>query len=160
MKRLLFLALALLLTPALAGCDSGSDDDNGGNSGGDNSGGISATVDGAAFSPDSVNPTFDGGVLQVTGIRGTADQLTIAVPNASQGTFNISQTSQVMIMYREGTTAYQANGVTALGGASGTVTISSLSESGASGTFSGTLLDAATGGGTITVTDGSFDVTF
>jgi hypothetical protein len=159
MKTFLTLSLALLLVPALAGCDSGDDDGDGGGNGGGN-GGITATVDGADFAPDSVNPTLDSGVLQVTGIRGTTDQLTVSVPNASEGSFTISQTSPVMIMYREGTTVYQANGVTALGGAGGTVTVESLGDSGARGTFSGTLLDGAGGSGTISVTNGQFDVSF
>ena len=158
MKVLCAPLLALLLLPALTGCDSEGDDGNGGDNG--NDGSITATVDGANFVPDSVNPTFEGGVLQVTGIRGTTDQLTFSIAGAAVGTFMVAPTSQVMIMYREGTTVYQANGATVLGGASGTLTIQSLSDTGAQGTFSGTLFNITAGSGTIPVSNGQFDVSF
>jgi hypothetical protein len=165
MKRLLTLLFALFLVPALAGCDSGSDDDdpNGGGGGGGGGGStIAATVDGDALTFDSASATFDGGVFQATGIRNNnTDQLTVSVVGAAPGTFTLSPNDPtVTIIYREGATPYQANGVTAAAGASGTVTIDAIDASGASGTFSGTLVNISNLQETISVTDGEFDVSF
>jgi len=163
MKRLFTLLFALVLIPALVGCDSGSDDDD--SNGGGGSGGssvITATVDGDALTFDSASATNDGSVFQATGIRNNnTDQLTVRVNNPEAGTFSVAPTdTRVGIIYREGTTPYQADGVTALSGASGTVTISEISDSGARGTFTGTLVNVSNPQQTISVTNGEFDVTF
>ena len=162
--RLLFsLLLAFFLVPALAGCDSGSDDDdsNGGGSGGGAST-ITATVAGNALTFDTASSTNDGSVFQVTGIRdNNTTQLTVRVNTPETGTFSIAPSdARVGIIYREGTTPYQADGVTALSGASGTVTISEISDGGARGTFTGTLVNVTNPQQTISVTNGSFDVSF
>lgn len=160
MKRLLPLLFALFLVPALIGCDSGSDDDSDGDGGG-SGGGITATVDGTGFTPDSVSPTFEDDLFQVTGIRGTTDQLTVSVLSPSEGTFSVAPNdATVRIIYREGATPYQADGILAAAGASGTVTLDSFSDSGARGTFSGTLVNVTNPQQTLSVTDGEFDVSF
>lgn len=164
MKRLFTLLFALFLIPALVGCDSGSDDDDSNGGGGGSGGGsvITATVDGDALTFDSASATNDGSVFQVTGIRNNnTDQLTVRLNNPEAGTFSVAPTdTRVGIIYREGTTPYQADGVTALSGASGTVTISEISDSGARGTFTGTLTNVTNPQQTISVTNGSFDVSF
>ena len=159
MKRIFTLFCTLFLVSALAACDSNDDGDDGGNGNGGASSSITASIDGATYTADNTSATFDSGVLQVTGTRGTMEQLTILVPNASQGTATVAQSSPVSIMYREGTTTYQANGVTVLAGASGSITVQVLSDAGAEGTFSGTLVDAI-GSGSVTLTGGTFEVTF
>jgi len=160
MKRLFPLFLTLLLVPALIGCDSGSDDDDsdGGNSGGS---AITATVDGNALTFDTADATNGSGVFQVTGIRGNTTQITVRLNNPETGTFSVAPSdARVGIIYREGTTPFQADGVTALSGASGSVTINVISDSEASGTFSGTLVNVSNPQQTISVTNGEFDVTF
>lgn len=159
-KHLLTLFFALAL--AFAGCDSASDDDDGnGNGNGNGSAGITATVDGTALTFDSASATNDGGVFQVTGIRGNTTQITVRLNNPETGTFSIAPSdARVGIIYREETTPFQADGVTALSGASGSVTIDAISDSEASGTFSGTLVNISNPQETISVTNGEFDVTF
>lgn len=161
MKRIPTILLALLLIPALAACDSG-DSDDGGDGGGTGSSGITATVAGTALTFDSASATNDGSVFQATGIRdNNTTQLTVRVNNPGTGAFTIAPNdARVGIIYREGTTPYQADGILAAAGASGTVTISEISDSGARGTFSGTLVNVTNPQETISVTNGEFDVTF
>jgi hypothetical protein len=163
MKRIPTFLLAFLLTFALAACDSG-DSDDGGNGGGNGnaSGGITATVAGTALAFDSASATNDGSVFQATGIRdNNTTQLTVRVNDPETGAFSIApNNARVGIIYREGTTPYQADGVLAAAGASGTVTISEIGDGDARGTFSGTLVNVTNPQETISVTNGTFDVTF
>lgn len=161
MRRTPTLLLAFLLTFAFAACDSGDSDDDG-NGNGNGNAGITATVDGNALTFDSASATNDGSVFQATGIRdNNTTQLTVRVNTPETGTFSVAPNDvRVGIIYREGATPYQADGVLAAAGASGTVTISEISEGGARGTFSGTLVNVTNPQETISVTNGEFDVTF
>lgn len=150
MKRLVALGLLSILA---AGCSS---DDGPTDPGGSSSGGaMSARIDGANWTAQSVTASYLGGVLSVSGTDGTS-------------TINLS--AAVQATGPQDLAAGSANGNVVIGsstwyavgqGGSGTMTVTSLSASGAAGTFAftgGPLPGGATG--TRTITEGTFSVQY
>lgn len=156
--RLVPILMALFLV--VAGCDSnddGGDDNNNGNPFGNGS--VTATVDGNSFSAAIVVATFQSGVLGIGATKtvtgGTVqEQINIAIPNAAEGTYPVSLTNPVSIVYSTGSLA----GATGYAGSSGSITIDELTDQGASGTFEFTGVNNAQE--TVTVTNGQFSVSF
>ncbi|MEM9997022.1 MAG: DUF6252 family protein [Bacteroidota bacterium] len=148
---LLCACFALILTA----CDSDDDDDLPGGPIGGNAG-VTATVDGAdwtsatlaAAGRDETDTSFGFG-----GFSADGSSITISVQSLSTGTY--STTDEVFVgVYSSSSTAIPFS--TVLGG-SGTITVTSITAERVRGTFSFT---ASNGSGTVSVTNGEFDVTF
>ncbi|RME45212.1 MAG: hypothetical protein D6795_16865 [Deltaproteobacteria bacterium] len=165
------IALIIYMTLAL-GC--GGDDDttpagsgNGSGNGEQNtaSGVFSALVSGNSFDAtgdnDSIQGTYDSNVLAVGGFdlefgpQGATIMVTVNGVSGP-GTYTIEAFTSAPLQFTEGTTVYS----TALPGSSGTVTVASVSDTGAKGTFEFTAFNTNSDGTSVDVTDGIFDVTF
>ena len=157
------LLLAFVALP-LAGCDSSSDDDDGG----DNttcpnaaSGTFTAQAGGTSFDAVCIQADFNSGVFFIAGIVNLGDdgasqrQINISVPSANTGQRQLGLISGITVTYAD----VSASGQDVFVATSGTLNITALSDSGASGTFSFEGVNQSTNA-TISVTNGSFDVTF
>ncbi len=150
MRHILSLACVSLFVVACSSGDSVTDP------GGDPGGSFKATIDGQAWSAGS---TIQGGLIgNFFSIGGTADGITLgiaAVVNGT-GTYDLAD-SEASGSVSEGDQSWYAVGLQ--GG--GTVTITSLNDHAAKGTFS---FDAGPVGNSGTdvrkVTNGSFDFTY
>ncbi len=147
-------ALASLL---VVGC---GDDGGTGPDGNDNT--MAASIAGTAWSGTlAVQASRAGNVFSLSGTNGTF-QIQITIPNVTAaGTFNIGVGNlgiAQVIQVTAGTPAWTS----ALVGGTGTVTISSLTAEGASGTFAftGIASPGTSATGTRAVTNGMFTVTF
>lgn len=169
LPRTALLAAALLVT----GCDSNSV-----SSGGNDtcvSGSLTATADGAAFAAECVTFSLDSGVLSLGalvnadgGDGATQRQITLSVPGAAEGT--ASAPAGFVGTYTDGALSGSQFSGTSTTGLSGTLTLETLTDSRAVGTFSfsGSEFElSATAGGagsgtptgrTVAVTDGTFDI--
>lgn len=155
--RILPVLLALFLV--VAGCDSNDDGDDGGNGNPFGNGTMEATVDGNSFDAAVVVGIFQSGVVSVTGNLGATnpgsqEQISITVPNAAEGTFQVSPISGISAIYATG----NLTGADGWVGVSGSITIDNLSDEGVSGTFSFTGQNNAQE--TISVTNGEFSAAF
>ena len=153
MRRLhrLLASGALAATVLAGGC---SDDETGNNN--DNS--LSATIDGTAFTATTVQGTYSSNLLAFSGLNGTTS-VTFAVPNVTAtGTFQLGVGQAGIAQVNVGT----QNWTTALTGGTGSLTVTALSSSEATGTFTfsapATTSTGATG--TKAVTSGSFTIHF
>jgi hypothetical protein len=120
--------------------------------------GMTATIDGMAFTPVDVGGVLEArGSLHVWGINDVSD-LEIGVP-ATVGTYQLNgpTTGYVFLLAVHRVGEWDSD----VPGGSGTVTVSTLTSTAASGTFSVTLASAV-GPPTDTklVTNGTFNVTF
>ncbi len=146
-------ALAALL---VAGCGS---DDNTGPGGG---AGMAATIGGQSWNASFlVQGSRASNILQLTG-SDNVHQIFISIPGVtSTGTFTLGQGNQglAQVIHIQGG---MATWVSSLVGGTGTVTVSTFTETGASGTFSFSGIAAAStpATGTRPVTNGTFNVTF
>ena len=120
-------------------------------------------VDGAAVTATSTTASFSNGILTVAGTA-TASNTTLGfslTPSAAgTGTYSLGPLSPSNALIQIGNPA--AGWQAGVGIGSGTITLTALSSTGATGTFSFTLAAVPGTGatGTRTVTDGSFTVTF
>lgn len=153
--RAAILPLLTAISLTLSACDA---TDDGGN-GGCGSGTMTATVAGASFAATCVTGSFTSGVLTVGGNLGASqggsqEQITIALPGATAGG-SVSLGFGPTATYAKivGTDASQTYVAT-----SGTVRVTAVSASGATGTFSFT--GRTNGGQTISVASGTFDIAF
>lgn len=114
------------------------------------------TVDGTTYRWPA-NGTSSFGAIRITGIDGTTGQnVTVALTNVSDpGTYSTaSQTTLIGLTYGDGgANNYGAN----LGMGTGTVTLTQTSPN-FIGTFSGTLIASGSASGSVTITNGSFNV--
>jgi hypothetical protein len=130
-------------------------------------GSMSATVDGARWESVVISAAaIQGGVLRVAGqdhMQAPFVALGIAVP-PKVGTYPVSAATGAtvagsLVQADSGRSFHQWNADWKAG--SGTVTLSTLTATGASGTFSFTLVHVVTAStGTKTIANGKFDVTF
>ncbi|MEQ1909113.1 MAG: hypothetical protein ABMA15_09840 [Vicinamibacterales bacterium] len=175
MWRYGILASVLILSVACGGSTSSPSGSSGGigSSGSGGSGGsgsgkgtITALVDGVAYTGVINAATLTNGTLNIAS-NNTALTLSVnfAMSGAAVGTTSINAASPLVMqaMTTNGSTVTGAWSASVLGG-SGTLTISTLSSSGASGTFSFVAVPSTTSGipsaGTKTVTSGVFTATF
>ncbi|MEM8601012.1 MAG: DUF6252 family protein [Bacteroidota bacterium] len=160
----LFALLLAFVALPLAGCDSSDDDDGGGDSidcPNAASGTFTAQAGGTSFDAVCIQANFDSGVFFIAGIVNLGDggasqrQINISVPSASVGQRQLGLISGITVTYAD----VSPSGQDVFLAMSGTLNITTLSDSGASGTFS---FEGAnqTMSSTISVTNGSFDVTF
>jgi hypothetical protein len=147
-------ALAALL---VVGC---GDDGGTGPDGDDNS--MSATIAGTAWSGTlAVQASRAGNVFSLSGTNGTY-QVQITIPNVTAaGTYNVGTGNLGIAQVIQVTAGFSA-WTSALVGGTGTVTITSLTAEGASGTFSfnGIASPGTPATGTRAVTNGAFNVSF
>ena len=117
---------------------------------------MSATIDGTAFTPVDVGVLEASGKLHVWGIDGVAE-LDISVP-AAVGTYQLNGPTKgyVSLLAAHGVGEWDTD----VTGGSGTVTVSTLTPTSASGTFSVTLAAEGMPTDTKVVTNGTFNLTF
>ncbi len=128
-------------------------------------GSMSAKIDGGSWNSVSISTaTYSNGTLSFGGVDNITSPrvLAIAVRAGEAGTFRIGQSASdanANALLTIGGSVWQAVSVA---GGSGTIVITSLTTTGASGTFSFTLnaVPQTSATGTKTVTDGTFNVTF
>jgi hypothetical protein len=147
---------AALLCAAFVAC---SDDDDDGLGPGQTNGTMTANIDGTAWNAGlTVAATYQSSTFGIGGTDGTR-QITIAVTNVTgTGTFDFGLGEDGAAIIAQGTQSW----TTTLTGGTGTLTISSINASGASGSFSFTAFPTPGSGatGTSVVTNGTFNVTF
>jgi hypothetical protein len=147
-------ALATLL---VIGCG----DDNGTGPGGDDNT-MTATVAGAAWDGSlAIQASRAGNVFALGGTNGTY-QIQLTVPNVTAaGTYNFGPGNAGIAQVIQVTAGFAA-WTSALVGGTGTLTLTTLTTEGASGTFSfsGIASPGTPATGTRAVTNGTFDVTF
>ena len=163
----------LLLALTVSACDSTD-----GPSGGTNacvSGSLTATADGAAFAAECVTFSRENGVLSLGALTNadggdgaTQRQITLVVQGASAGT--VSAPTGFLGTYTDGELSGSQFSGTSTTGLSGTLTLETLTDRRAAGTFSfsGSEFElSATAGGqgsgtptgrTVAVTGGTFDI--
>lgn len=159
MRRLLAAVSALLL--ATAACSSKSNVTGPKNTSLPH-GSMSATIDGTSFvATRGLSVTYNQGILAAAGVDDSNNTLAFAVYASGPGTYPIgitSPTNAIYTMASSGSKSWQA--ASTLG--SGSVTVTTLTATGATGTFSFTLV--ANGGsgasGNKVVTNGAFNLTF
>lgn len=157
MRHTRFALILLVFSLVVAGCDSGGSNDN--DSDLPNDGSLSATVGGSSFDATVVTATYESGVLGIGGNLGASqaggqEQINLTVPNASAGTHQFAIGGAVGVYSK----AESVTNVQAYAAMSGSITIDSIDENGARGSFEFT--GRSNSGTSIEVTDGSFDVTF
>ncbi|MEL6769980.1 MAG: hypothetical protein AAFP18_02815 [Bacteroidota bacterium] len=158
------LLLAFVALP-LAGCDSSDDGDgDGSNANCPNaaSGTFTAQAGGSSFDAACIQVVNTSGVFNLTGIEnfgqtGNSDQefLSIVLTNAAVGQFSVGVLGAVVTYSETGANFDPNDAYTAI---SGSVNVTALSGSAATGTFSVTVRNNA--GDQIQISSGSFDVTF
>lgn len=122
-------------------------------------GSFSAKIDGSAFRATvAIAATYSGGVLAVAGSDGQGRTIGFAGQVAAPGTFTVGPTSPTNFSLVTGSAGWQA----AITLGSGSLTVTSISATGAKGTFQFTAGPLAGTGatGNKVVTEGEFDVTF
>jgi hypothetical protein len=165
MRRLLPLVVILLASSGCGGDDDPASPSIGGSSGLSN-GSMSARIDGTSWNANSsISPSYEGGILAVGGEDTGRQTVAFGVTAAGPGTYGTASGHIVIFSLVTVAPGAQAAMWTArpdLAGTNGTVTITSLSNTGASGTFSfvATAIAGTPAAGTKTVTDGVFNVRF
>lgn len=156
MKRfILFAFLVIAGAVFAAGCSSDSDDnptDNNGNNNVTGNGSMSAKVNNASWSATNVQAVWANNALGLGGARISGSenhQININGMVSATGTYNLSPMSGIIATYAFGS----GTSVTTKIATGGELKVTSLSASGAKGTFS-----FQTEG--YSVTEGSFDVKF
>lgn len=153
----ILLALFLLIGSAACGDDDGPTDNDGGNNnnnnGADFNNTVSGTINGDSWTATNMAATRNaaGGIVALTFVAyGTnASQITFGIAFGSAKTFTIDGTA-VQAGFNYGGESYGEN-------ESGTITISTLTETGMKGTFT---INAKTKEGEDGTATGSFDVAF
>ncbi|MGD2047153.1 MAG: hypothetical protein PVJ80_13040 [Gemmatimonadota bacterium] len=142
---------ALVLSLAACGGDSSTGPD-----GSDSS--LSMDVDGVTWHPDIVTAQRSSGVASVAAVEtATAIGFSFGVPDSGSGTYTVGEID-VVVTYNNATEGWTASQVH---GGSGTVTVTTLTSDRFAGTFSG-VLPAQSGQmpATVTITNGTFDISF
>ena len=124
-------------------------------------GSMSARIDGSTWTASTaLTATYGNGILAAAGVDASLRTIGFGVVATAPGTFTVGPTGTANGSLTEGSggTIWQA--VANLG--NGTITITSLTPTGASGSFSFTLVANAASGatGSRTITNGSFDLRF
>lgn len=149
MKRLALLAFAFVMACG----DDGGDPPVG-------AGRMTASIDGTAFSGTlAVQATRSGTLLSISAVGSSSRQLSLNLTGVTAtGTIAIGAGSTSMGQYSSGTQTW----VSSLAGGSGSVVLTTLTTTHATGTFSFTAIPSTSTGatGNKSVTSGTFDVTF
>ncbi len=156
-RRTLTTALLLLAT---AGCGS-SADVTGPTNVTLQHGSMSVKIDGQQWTATTgLSAGFSNGILAAAGVDGSATSFAFGVAASGPGTYTIGPSSTLNAILTQGASSQAWSAVLTTG--SGTLTINSLSATGASGTFSFTVAPNAQSGasGNRTLTEGRFDLTF
>ncbi len=152
--RAMFAGLAgLVLAATMAGC--GSDPAGPGLA----NGSMSAKIDGSNFNASvAIAATYSGGILAIAGTDGQGRTIGLGGQVAAPGTFTVGATNPTNFSVTTGSAGWQA----AITTGSGSFTVTSISATGAKGTFQFTAGPLAGTGatGNKVVTEGAFDVTF
>lgn len=122
-------------------------------------GSIGAKVGGGAWAATNVQSTWTSNVLQIGGseISGANNrQININVMASAPGTYQVNPFAGVIASYTEGS----GSSVKIFSGTSGQVVISTISSTGATGTFSFSATESQGGTETRSITEGTFDVKF
>lgn len=151
------LILTAVLTIALAAC--GGDDGTGPNIG-PNNGTMTATVDGSAWTALQIAAVNNSGIVAISGSNAALLAIGFGFVGDTTGTYIIGPgfAANANVIDNQNSSSWSANSFQG----SGTITVTTLTAAGASGTFSYTA-PLATGSGTPAtrvVTAGSFDITF
>jgi Family of unknown function (DUF6252) len=166
MKFKYFPALLIAFALTLSACDS-NDDDDGGDDGNVALGKMEANIDGTQWdaSNATANEVSAGGfyTLTIAGAKAvnnnsSTDAMTISFANQSgsisTGTYTLGTAPLASMSYIDGNDLTKT-----FLGTTGTVTITKINDSDVVGTFSFEA-EIPGGGGTVTITSGSFDVEF
>ena len=143
-SRILVIML-LALSVVLPSCNKDNNQNNGG------TGTITCKIDGVDYTFNVGNVIFNDGTLNV----GDISVALVQVQNASVGTFTVGLGGATM--------SFNTNAGEVIGAFSGTIEITQLSGSSASGTFSGQcrdVTDILQTGPVFTITDGTFTANF
>lgn len=153
MKRLAFLALVLATVTVTSCGDDGGNPPVG-------AGTMSASIDGTAFTGSlSVTAVRTTNTITISAVGSSTRQISLNLLGVtSTGAVAVGAGSQNFAQYSQGTQTW----VSSLVGGTGTVTLTTLSATHATGTFSFTgIASTATGAsGNKSVTNGTFDVNF
>ncbi len=152
------IASCCLLGGLLLGCGSSTSPSGGGNAP------ITATVNGSAFvgNTDGI-ATLAAGVLNMSAFdAGKGREILITLHVNGTGDYSLASASTGIAEYETMTTTSAPQWETGFNGGTGTITVSTLTASGASGTFSftGQAIPGTGATGTATVTNGKFNVAF
>jgi hypothetical protein len=163
---------AAVCLSTLAACGSSPSSPSGGNTGTNcsvivgNKGTVTSQVNGSTFSGIAPTGSATQSQTSLSLFGQDTDNTTISVvTNAAVGTIafgaGIVSAGTIQLQTRS-CTAGTGLWVASIVGGNGTITVTSLTATGASGTFSGTLVAQAGSGasGTKTITNGQFNVTF
>ena len=149
MKRLALLAFAFVMA---CGDDGGNPPVGAGT--------MTASIDGTAFSGTlAVQATRSGNLLSISAVGSNTRQLSLnLVGVTAPATIAIGAGSTSLGQYSTGTQTW----VSSLAGGSGSVVLTTLTSTHATGTFSFTAIPSTTTGatGNKAITNGTFDVTF
>lgn len=163
MRRLVLAGLLLMAV----GCGSDSDPmdpGDGGNPGNLPAGTVTARIDGSTWTSTApVAVAYAGGILAVGASNTQLVTIGFAVAASAPGTYTIGPTSPTNALLTIGTANSQTwHASSAAQGSSGSITITSLSATGATGTFQFTMVPDGLSGstGTKTITNGAFNLTF
>ncbi len=147
-----------LLGGLLAACGTTSTSTGGGNAP------ITATVNGSAFvgNTDGI-ATLVAGVLNISAFdAGKGREILITLHVSGTGDYSLASASTGIAEYETMTTTSAPQWETGYNGGTGTITVSTLTASGASGTFNftGQAIPGTGATGTAAVTNGKFNVSF
>lgn len=143
----------LMLTAMMVGC--GSDPVGPGLA----NGSLSARIDGSSFNADvAIAATYSGGILALAGTDAQGRTVGLGGQVTAPGTFTVGPTNPTNFSVVIGAAGWQS----AITLGSGSLTVTSISATGAKGTFQFTAGPLAGTGatGNKVVTEGAFDVTF
>lgn len=158
-------ALVLPLFALVAGCDTVSDTVDEAAcraSGYADEGTVSASVNGSRYSTPCVRGDLEQGALAIASLDGVVSQgaqrgIALTIPGDEPDTYTIGADAAAATYVARAADSSQQADETYLA-TSGTITVTAVSASGATGTFSFTA--QTVGGGEVEVTNGRFDVTF
>lgn len=162
MKKILYPVFFTLFALIASSCDNEPlegefGDLNGGNGGGSNGGSFVATIDGNSFIADQAQAVFAAGTTLIKGTAASGESISITFSGSETGTYDLN-TSTFASYFGSGST----NPYTTNASANGSLSISEVTDSSISGTFSFKAQRIVTGeDGTeetqiVEVTEGSF----
>lgn len=119
---------------------------------------MTATIDGGSFSAVAIAAAYSGGIMGLGGTDSQGRTIGIGGQITAPGTYPIGPTSSANFSLTIGSASWQA----AITVGSGTLTVTSISATGAKGTFQFVAgpVPGTTSSGNRNVTQGAFDVTF
>jgi hypothetical protein len=120
-------------------------------------GSVTARIDGSSWRATAVSANYNGAILAIAGSDG-ARTLGFGVSTSGPGTFTIAATQTMNALLSQAGSNVGWHALGTIG--SGTLTLSTLTATGASGTFSFVLAASDGSSSTRTITNGAFNVKF